>query len=303
MVVGNFGLYLKIRKLPDLNLLIMRLFLFIAFSFLLSSSSIAQLDFVGSYDTPARLIYLSDNEPAIMIYHQSAELLELYNTDLTLISSIDIPIEYVGSGQYNLFHPSRTLFDCDSTNIEYLISYGSMNISEAYVKIIRDDGTVIFDLPEHTFADETIISANPTYGASMVEDEQGVVFAFFNDGFPSGPTSLYRSCGSIPGNCRPCNINGFSVGENGISPPLNDYLLYPNPGNNQFAIEYDLEDTYSEARLTLVNMNGQVVLEKKVGPSMNYILVNTSNLASGRYQVVLSAEEGVLISTAYIEVD
>lgn len=281
----------------------MRLFLFTALSFLLSFSSIAQLDFVGSYNSTALLIYLSDNEPAIMIYHPSDELLELYNTDLSLIASIDIPVEYVGSGQYNLFHPSRTLFDCDSTNIEYLISYGSINMSEAYVKIIRDDGTVIFDLPEHIFADETIISANPSYNASMVEDDQGVVFAFFDDIFPGAATSLYRSCGSIPKNCRPCNINGISVGENGISPPLNDYLLYPNPGNNQFAIEYDLAKTYSEARLTLVNMNGQVVLEKKVGPSMNYILVNTSNLASGRYQVVLSAEEGVFISAAYIEID
>jgi len=36
---------------------------------------------------------------------------------------------------------------------------------------------------------------------------------------------------------------------------------------------------------------------------MNYILVNTSNLASGRYQVVLSAEAGVLISAAYVEID
>lgn len=270
---------------------------------MLSSYSIAQLEFVASYDTPARLIYLSDNEPAIMIYQQTAELLELYNTDLTLITSIDIPVEYVGSGQYNLFHPSRTLFDCDSTNIEYLISHGSMNISEAFVRIIRDDGTVLFNLPEHTFGDETVIGGNPSFGAAMVEDEQGVVFGFFNDVFPDGPTSLYRSCGSIPKNCRPCNINGISVGENGMAPPLNEYLLYPNPGNNQFAIEYDLPLNYSQARLILVNMNGQVVLEKKVGPSMNYILVNTSNLASGRYQVVLSAEDGVLISASYIEID
>lgn len=281
----------------------MRPFL-IALCITFSFPAYAQLDFVGSYDAVARLIYLSDNEPAIMIYDAGDELLELYNTDLTLISSIDIPVEYVGSGQYNLYHPSRTLFDCDSTNIEYLISYGSMDLSEAFVKIIREDGTVIFDLPEHIFADESTVSTNPSLYSSMVEDDEGVVFAFLNEGIPgAGPTSLYRSCGSIPGCQLPCNGNDISVGESEFSNPPNDFLLYPNPGNNQFAIEYDLSETYSKANLSLVSMNGQIVLEKMVGPSMNYILVNTSNLASGRYQVVLSTEKGVLLSTSYIELD
>lgn len=281
----------------------MRLF-FIALCITFSFPAYSQLDFVGSYDALARLIYLSDNEPAIMIYDAGDELLELYNTDLTLISSIDIPVEYVGSGQYNLYHPSRTLFDCDSTNIEYLISYGSMDLSEAFVKIIREDGTVIFDLPEHIFADESTVSTNPSLYSSMVEDDEGVVFAFLNEGIPGlGPTSLYRSCGSIPGCQLPCNGNGISVGESEFSNPPNDFLLYPNPGNNQFAIEYELSEAYSKANLSLVGMNGQIVLEKMVGPSMNYILVNTSNLASGRYQVILSTEKGVLLSTSYIEID
>lgn len=271
---------------------------------LLSISNLAQLDFVGTYDTVARLIYLADNEPAIFIYDAYGEHIELYNPDLTLISSIDIPIEYTGSGQYNLFHVSRTLFDCDSTNIEYLISWGSPILEEAYIQIIREDGTVIFNLPEHIFADESVITTNPTYHTSMIEDDQGVIFAFYNEGIPgSGPTSLYRSCGSIPGCPTPCNGDSATVGVNGLSSNENNFTLYPNPGNNQFAIEYELSGEHSEATLSLVSMGGQIVLEKNVGPSMPYILVNTSSLASGRYQVMLTGKNGILISTSYIELD
>lgn len=278
--------------------------LLFSLALLFSISGTAQLEFVGSFETMARLIYLSDDEPAIMIYFPTDELIELYNTDLTLIESIDIPVEYVGSGQYNLYHPSRSLFDCDSTTIEYLISYGSINDAQAYVKIIRDDGTVIFDLPGHIFADESTISANPSLNAAMIEDDDGVVFAFLNEGIAgNGPTSLYRSCGSIPGCSLPCGESDVNVGGNELSRPLNEFIVYPNPGNDQFAIEYELAREYSEANLSLVNMTGQVVLEKRVGPAMNYILVNTSNLSSGRYQVILQSMEEVLISTSYIEID
>jgi hypothetical protein len=277
---------------------------FLVLLMLVSFTANAQLEFVGTYNTLARLIYLSDDEPAIMLYNQNSGLIQLYNPDLTLISTFTIPVQYVGSAQYHLFHVSRTLFDCDPTNIEYLISYNSFNISEAYVKVFREDGSILFDLPEHIFVDQSLISTNPVFGPSVLNDGDGVLFVFQNSGSPivGGPTSIYRSCGSIPQSCGSCP-DDLEVGlhENPIQG--HRVKLYPNPGNGQFAVEYELSSEYNSATLSMFDMKGREVLQKRVGPSMSYILVNTSNLKAGQYEVVLRTDDGSFISASYIELD
>jgi hypothetical protein len=272
---------------------------------LVSFTANAQLEFVGTYNALARLIYLSDNEPAIMIYNQNSGQIQLYNPDLTLISTFTIPVPYVGSAQYHLFHVSRTLFDCDTTNIEYLISYNSFNISEAYVRVYREDGSVIFNLPEHIFVNESFVSANPTIGPSMINDGDGVIFVFQNSGTTNfgGPTSIYRSCGSIPQSCGSCPDGDMEVGIHQNPIQGHRVKLYPNPGNGQFALEYELSSDYNSATLSMFDMTGREVLQKRVGPSMSYILVNTNNLKAGRYEVVLRTEDGSFISASYVELD
>lgn len=281
----------------------MRNFLFLLM--LVSFTANAQLEYVGTFDNDfARLIYLADNEPAIMLYDQQNEHIELYNPDLSLITAFDIPIPYVGSAQYHLFHVSRTLFDCDSTNIEYLISYNSFTTSEAYVKVLREDGSILFDLPEHVFADESLSLNNPTIGPSVINDGDGALFVFVNSGIAGAgfPTSIYRSCGTVPQSCGSCP-NDFVVGfpENPIQG--HSVKLYPNPGNGQFALEYELSLDYNSATLSMFDMIGREVLQKRVGPSMSYILVNTNNLKAGRYEVVLRTEDGSFISASYVELD
>lgn len=271
-----------------------------------SLSLSAQLELVGTFDRVVRMIHLADDEPAIWISSLSDESMELYNLDLTLIASIDIPIEYDGFAQYHVFHVSRTLFDCDPSNIEYMVSYQSPDMSLAYVKVIREDGAILFDLPEHTFHDNTTVMGPPGWGPSMAQDENGVVFVFTNvNNVPTedSPVTLYRSCGSIPCPCYGVSSEGQGTGLTEFDEHRSSYNLYPNPGNNQFKLEYDLPEGYQRGELQLVDLSGRVVLQKPVGPSMSYIIVNTEGIAGGRYQVVLTTEEGVQLSTSYIELD
>lgn len=273
---------------------------------LCSLSLSAQLELVGTFDSMARTLYLADDEPAIMLYTPEEELIELYNPDQSLIAIIEIPVEYQGPAQFNLFHVSRTLFDCDPSNIEYMISYHStFDISEAYVKIFREDGTELFNLPEHIFYDQSTYMGNPVTGPGMIEDDEGVVFVFSNtSNLPmTAPVTLYRSCGSIPCPCYGMSSEGQGTGLTEFDDHRSNYNLYPNPGNNQFKLEYDLPDGYQRGELQLIDMSGRIVLEKPVGPSMSYIVVNTEGITAGRYQVVLTTEEGMQLSTSYIELD
>lgn len=268
-----------------------------------AGSTSAQLDYVGEFLSPTRLIYLTDNEPAIFIYEPLEEHIELYNTDLSLITEFEIPVEYEGIGPYHLFHVSRTLFDCDSATIEYLISFESFIETESYVKVLREDGSTLFELTGHYFRDETILSTNPTYGSRMVEDENGVLFAFETATSIGGsfPVTLYRSCGSIPGCANPCA--GSDEGTVGLTEQNNNGRLniYPNPGDNQFVLEYDLPEEHRRGRLILYDLQGREVHSVLVGPSMHQVYVNTSHLAAGRYQLVLRTTTGQTLSTGYVE--
>jgi len=278
---------------------------FLVLLMLVSFTANAQLEYVGTYNALARLIYLADDEPAIMIYNQNNGQIQLYNPDLTLISAFNLPAQLVGSNQFKLFHVSRTLFDCDSTNIEYLISYNSSNIADAYVRVYRTDGSVLFNLPEHTFINESYISTQPAFGPSIINDGDGVIFVFQNTGQTNvgAPSSIYRSCGSLPQSCCSCPDDDFGV--NIQENPIQGHRvkLYPNPGNGQFALEYELSSEYNSATLSMFDMKGREVLQKRVGPSMSYILVNTNNLKAGRYEVVLRTDDGSFISASYIELD
>jgi hypothetical protein len=92
----------------------------------ISSISFSQLSLVQEIDTDTgslqvRLLYVDHGMPKILVYNQSGNHFDLYNTDYSLYRSVDIP-EAFGSGQqYDIKHITRTLFDCDTTQIEYLV--------------------------------------------------------------------------------------------------------------------------------------------------------------------------------------
>lgn len=92
------------------------------------------------------------------------------------------------------------------------------------------------------------------------------------------------------------DIAPLSVAE---SPVFKDFSLYPNPvgGAEAFFIEASLERKI-DARLKLVNLQGQLVLEKPVSfrRGNNRLKFRADNLPSGMYFVFIYSDEGMLLS-------
>ena len=263
----------------------------------------AQLEFQGDFEKTPFVILIDEDEPVFIFYEAIEESIVLYNMDMTLLVSMTIPIEYDGPANA-LFHVSRQLFDCDSTNIEYLITRAGFEPEERFVKIFREDGEEIFSLPEHYYETQEGIIQNPSIGYPLAQVEDGVQFVFRN-GFGgtqvTSPSKVYKSCGQIPS--YSCQIlgSGGNVGLDDNVGGVNAYSLHPNPGDNRFEIEYQLPNGQSEGQLLVYSISGQLVLEKRVGEAMRKILVNTSDWETGRYEVVLRTKEGGFISQSYIE--
>jgi len=274
---------------------------FLIFVTSLSTLSIAQLELIGTVDGYVSSMYLSDNE--IVFYDRTGnETFDLYNSDLSLLTSVTIPIEWNPLAPYYVYFVSRDLFDWDPSNIEYMLTRSAPEVEDTFVRIIREDGSILFDLPEYRYTSSTRWFQYPAGPAGIIEDENGVVFTF-TYGTGSLPTAFYRSCGSIPRSCPPCAIDSLMTDSQNFQQLQGSYNIFPNPGNDHFRIEYELPRSVSSAWLCLYDMQGREVLNKQVGASMPHILVNTSDLNSGRYQLILRTNEQALISESYIELD
>lgn len=101
--------------------------------------------------------YASEGQPKfVLIDHDMPKLLVpttdqfyLYNLDFTLYTSFSYPSAYPSYNNEPTYL-SRSLFDCDTTLLEYMFfTTDSEGIS--YVKILREDGTELFSLANYTY--------------------------------------------------------------------------------------------------------------------------------------------------------
>lgn len=278
-------------------------FLLFSFFVFINVAAYSQLSLIENYSNKTRLIYLDDDEPVIMVYDILGNHIDIYAEDLSLVSSIDIPVDFSYSTlPYKLFHVSRSLFDCDSTNIEYLISYGGVNDGDpVFVKVFREDGEELFSLDGYTFWDNSGYSTNPDPGMGMIEVEDGVLIQFTEGPLPGVNSSIYHSCGNIPGIAY--SLPGTSTvdiaeSENKVSL----VSLFPNPGTSFFKLEYSLPPNCEYGKLVVYDTQGKVAYSKKVGKAMNFIKVNTNRWLAGNYEVVLRSPEDILLTQTFIKI-
>ena len=61
--------------------------------------------------------------------------------------------------------------------------------------------------------------------------------------------------------------------------------MYPNPAVNFVEIPYEVQESFKEARVTIMNMVGAPLLEHPLSASASRLRVNTTSLDSGIYMV------------------
>jgi hypothetical protein len=67
----------------------------------------------------------------------------------------------------------------------------------------------------------------------------------------------------------------------------NQLKAYPNPANDFVTVEFDLDDNLSGANLIIINKEGKVVYSNNISNSHNFMIINTSHLKSGLYNIIL----------------
>jgi hypothetical protein len=242
------------------------LILFILLS--LKSFSQITLDFECSMN-PLWSLNLTANETKYSDYelfsYPQLNQFSLYNLDGTLYKTIYMPPKPDSAAFINyLWYISRTLFDNDPSNIEYLVEYRFDSIPNNYsyfrTKIIREDGEILFD--EMNGTDGNIVMTEE--GAKLILYYVYANVTYYN-------TKTYSLPGTLP-----------SSTDEITQTPNSPLTIYPNPNNGSFYIQLR-SNGGKEKIIDIYSPAGQLLDTYKSNSDMLHI--NQPGLPDGLYLV------------------
>ncbi len=233
----------------------------------------------------AHFIYIDHGMPKVLVRNPSG--FELYNTDFTLYADVNFP----GGPVSNLSYVTRSLFDCDTTQLEYVV-WGGQD-----VRIIREDGTILLQLEGYWFSQGGLLNAGQG-PFPIVSDETGSYVIF--DGLYSDSLLVYHLCGQVP-QALIRSADGSVI--SGIMPPGSGggIKIFPNPSVDRIQMDYDLAG-HTSGRVLLYNSAGSLVLEKRLGTAFDHIYLDISSLASGTYIAKITTDGGMVLTEKFVKI-
>lgn len=232
----------------------------------------AQLTFENSYlNVPYDnflLIKLGLNEYKYFIHDSDSSIFRLYNLNHSLFLKVNVPISST-SYIYDVTYISRSLFDCDSTNIEY----AAIDPNPPYEFIIfRTDGTIIQTLTGCRYLNYSDGKKyGPYYNQPIVNTPMGTKLILNCN----SSVSVYSVCGTLFSNNLGLNLNTNS--------DLELSSAYPNPTHEFTKIDYALPDGVNSGEIIFYTLQGNIIKRFKVDRTFNNLLISVLDIPIGTY--------------------
>jgi hypothetical protein len=226
---------------------------------------------------------ISETESKYYVGDTVTNTFNIYNMDFTpFLTNIPVPVPFNSPYLYQILYLSRTLFDCDPSNIEYLYTMvnGPCNSS---VFVMRTDGTQLLRVDsarcQYCAGGCMLMSdwVRPVVNAS----DHARLFIQHHYCLANGAVEIYSLCGRIP---QPCPCGGIETEtiENGN---LNQSFVrvFPNPTSNSLTFEVSPPDNMNQYELIILNSESKVVSREKITNGYNKITIDTKYFSSGNY--------------------
>ncbi|MBS2098287.1 discoidin domain-containing protein [Carboxylicivirga linearis] len=146
---------------------------------------------------------------------------------------------------------------------------------------LNSEGYIIEQWENDTFV--PIDTINPTIKVFLISDLEPLTdYRFrlrsYNEGGTSGASN---------------EVAVTTGGSTGISQEETTIKTYPNPFNNQLNIELPIIN--SEATLRLSDLNGKIIIERKVAAETNNLHLNTSHVSTGIYLLIINYKDQQIV--------
>ena len=253
---------------------------------LLSLNINAQFPVIGTCaETIDEVIYTMSSGKKLV--HNGVVTRTVYNLDLSVFVEIIPPPLSPPWTVSNIKYISQDLFDTDPSTIEYvLFYYDQANFNPSGVKVLRTDGTVLFEVfpgtISMTLADEVGIYNTP----------EGAVMVIMNTTQPPPYTStLYLLPGSLP--CFDCATGNIAMASTDGDRMIGGagLWIYPNPTAGAVSVRYSVPNGNGRGDLVIVDLEGAFVKQIPVSGS-GTLSLSTADLAIGTYLCQLQNGQG-----------
>lgn len=220
-------------------------------------------------------IKLSNVETKYMSYDlnkiNTQNQFELFNLDGSLFKTINLPLKpNPSAGLQQIWYISRSLFDTDTSNIEFLVSYSwdsSFVGSYSEIDVVREDGTILLN-EFHATADYWPSNFNET---SVFPTEYGTKLrlTYFYANGKYYQTKVFNLPGKLPNSVQE-EMNAMN----------DNPIIFPNPNNGSFFIV--LRSKGGDANiLDLYTGNGKLIDTYKSNETQ--IFIDRCGLSDGLY--------------------
>ncbi len=226
-----------------------------------------------------KAVQISETETKWFYADTTNNTFNLYNMDFSpFMTNISVPEPFdFSSVEMQVLYITRSLFDCDTSNIEY--AYYSAIPKAKPFRIVRTDGTLLFQLDSacgpfgygSTLGGSDMIRPiiNTSAGAKLFLQKYPLL----------QPIYVYSLCGTLP-----MDIFDFSLKSQSF------VKIFPNPTSSSLTFEINAPDNMNEYELVIIDTDVKEVLSKKVNALSHQFIIDVSNYAGGVYYYSLSTK-------------
>jgi hypothetical protein len=248
----------------------------------------SQVNYEHTYSLPYseenfRITNLGNNNYKYVVANYHDSNFSLYNLDHTpYMLNIPVPL-LTTTGSYNISYITSTLFDCDSTNIEYvLLNVDAQPTSKFY--IYRTDGTIIFSRDSVTMPYCTLCGAGGADQEGITNTSTGAKMFLFNH---NNQYFVYGLCGTLPENIMEINQSASYV------------KVFPNPTSNQINFNIAPPGNIEEYELIIFNSAFQTIKTSIISGEAK-INLDCEPFSSGTYYYSLQNKNKVFQTGKFI---
>lgn len=220
-------------------------------------------------------------------------LWDVYNANFSLYNldhspyMLNIPLPVSDSGRHAIGYITTTLFDCDSTNIEYALIESSVGPGTTFL-IYRTDGTQLFarDSVTTMFCVGCLGGSQDILG--VVNTPIGAKLYLFNGLTVPTEFYVYGLCGILPTNITE------------VSQSTQYVTVYPNPTVGQINFEISPPSHFDYYNLTILNSSFQPIKTVEVKGRNVLVNLDTETLSSGTFFYSLQNKNKVIQTGKFI---
>jgi Secretion system C-terminal sorting domain len=225
---------------------------------------------------------IGNNDYKYVSLNAYANSFSVLNMDMTpYMTNIQIPPtgDSIMKG-FTVIYVTKTLFDCDSTNIEYVYENPYDGFKHPF-RVYRTDGTLLLQVD----------SANGPYCFGCYGGAVGIrTISNTSDGtklfiqrYPNqiGQLLIYNLCGTLP-----VTVYDFSENPSFVK-------IFPNPTSGELNFEINPPNNQEEFELVIMDSNAKEASRKNVALIHNKYSMDVSNMSSGTYFYSLASKNKI----------